>query len=119
MRVDEDGGAASRRQEAARQRAAEDRCRRVQQALEERQKLLELRQRQQKDKGIKFEPEQLRASTTDPEATVMKMADGGFRPAYNVQFATDTASQVIVGVDVITSGIAVASRRLQLLASLL
>src|SRR6185369_719683 len=34
----------------------------------------------------------------------MKMADGGFRPAYNVQFATDTESQVIVGVDVITQG---------------
>ena len=34
----------------------------------------------------------------------MKMADGGFRPAYNVQFATDTDSKVIVGVDVITSG---------------
>jgi hypothetical protein len=29
-----------------------------------------------------------RASTTDPEAKVMKMADGGFRPAFNVQFAT-------------------------------
>ena len=34
----------------------------------------------------------------------MKMADGGFRPAYNVQFAADTASQVIVGVDVLTTG---------------
>src|SRR5712671_7037683 len=30
-----------------------------------------------------------RASTTDAQARVMKMADGGFRPAYNVQFATD------------------------------
>jgi transposase len=29
-----------------------------------------------------------RASTTDAEARVMKMADGGFRPAYNVQMAT-------------------------------
>ena len=29
-----------------------------------------------------------RASTTDEEARVMKMADGGFRPAYNVQMAT-------------------------------
>jgi transposase len=29
-----------------------------------------------------------RASTTDPEARVMKMADGGFRPAYNIQMAT-------------------------------
>jgi hypothetical protein len=37
--------------------------------------------------------EKARVSTTDPEATVMKMADGGFRPAYNVQFGTDTASQ--------------------------
>src|SRR5271167_3348870 len=33
-----------------------------------------------------------RASTTDAQARVMKMADGGFRPAYNVQFATDTKS---------------------------
>jgi hypothetical protein len=28
-----------------------------------------------------------RASTTDAEARVMKMADGGFRPAFNVQYA--------------------------------
>jgi transposase len=41
-----------------------------------------------------------RASTTDAEARVMKMADGGFRPAYNVQFATDTESTAIVGVSV-------------------
>ena len=34
----------------------------------------------------------------------MKMADGGFRPAYNVQFRTDTATQVIVGVAGITAG---------------
>jgi hypothetical protein len=45
-----------------------------------------------------------RASTTDPDARNMKMADGGFRPAYNVQFATDTASQVIVGVEVTNQG---------------
>jgi hypothetical protein len=34
----------------------------------------------------------------------MHMADGGFRPAYNVQFSTDTNAQVIVGVEVATSG---------------
>jgi transposase len=102
--VDEDSGAASRRQEAARQRAADDRCRRVQHALEERQKLLELREQQKKDKGITFEPEQLRTSTTDPEARRMKMPDGGTRPAYNVQFATTTAGGVIVGVAVTNSG---------------
>jgi ribosomal protein L34 len=45
-----------------------------------------------------------RASSTDPEATVMKMADGGFRPAYNLQYSSDCATQVIVGVTVTTSG---------------
>jgi predicted acylesterase/phospholipase RssA len=41
-----------------------------------------------------------RASSTDSEARVMKMADGGYRPAYNIQFTTATDSQIIVGVDV-------------------
>jgi hypothetical protein len=45
-----------------------------------------------------------RCSRTDPEAPVMKMGDGGFRPAYNFQFATATKSQVIVGVEVTTRG---------------
>jgi len=102
--VDEDGGAASRREQAARQRAAEERQARVQRALEERQKLLELRLQQKKEKGIKFEPEQLRTSTTDPEARRMKMPDGGTRPAYNVQFSTTPESGVIVGVAVTNSG---------------
>jgi hypothetical protein len=48
--------------------------------------------------------EKARVSTTDPEATVMKMADGGFRPAYNVQLSTDTNAQIIVGVEVATCG---------------
>ena len=50
------------------------------------------------------EKEKARASTTDPEARVMKMGNGGFRPAHNVQFATDTASQVITGVDAVNTG---------------
>src|SRR5262249_9792224 len=50
------------------------------------------------------EKDKARCSTTDPTATVMKMADGGFRPAYNVQFATATDSQVIVGVGVEATG---------------
>ena len=45
-----------------------------------------------------------RASTTDAEARVMKMADGGYRPAYNGQFASDPQTQVIVAVDLDTSG---------------
>ncbi len=34
----------------------------------------------------------------------MKMADGGFRPAFNVQLSSDLATQVITGVDVTNSG---------------
>lgn len=34
----------------------------------------------------------------------MKMPDGGFRPAFNVQFATDTKTQVITGVEVTNCG---------------
>jgi hypothetical protein len=45
-----------------------------------------------------------RVSTTDPESRVMKMPDEGFRPAVNVQFASDTGSQVVTGVDVTNSG---------------
>ena len=45
-----------------------------------------------------------RASTTDPDARVMKFPDGGFRPGYNVQFATDTESGVIMGVEVTNAG---------------
>jgi hypothetical protein len=47
---------------------------------------------------------QPRASSTDAQARVMKMADGGFRPAYNVQLSTTTESQIIVGVAVNNSG---------------
>jgi transposase len=104
QQVDEDATAVSRRQEAARQRAAEDRRARLQRAVQERQQLLDLRAQQQREKGVKCEPEKLRTSTTDPEARKMKMPDGGTRPAYNVQFATAAGSFVIVGVDVTNSG---------------
>ena len=50
------------------------------------------------------EREKVRASTTDDEARVMKMGDGGFRPAFNCQYATDTESQIVVGVDVVQAG---------------
>jgi len=49
-----------------------------------------------------------RASTTDPEARVMKMGDGGFRPAYNVQLATagspEGGPRTLVGVRVTNLG---------------
>jgi transposase len=45
-----------------------------------------------------------RVSSTDPEARVMKMGDGGWRPAYNIQLAADTASRFVVGVSVTNVG---------------
>jgi hypothetical protein len=96
--VDDDPGAMSRKQQAARERAARERQERVQQALDRLPEMEEIKKRQGK------KAEEARASTTDAEATVMKMADGGFRPAYNAQYATDTESQLIVGVEVVTAG---------------
>ena len=92
-----DPGAGERRRRAAQVRAAREREARVAAALAA---LPEVEARKRRN-GSKSEA---RVSTTDPQAHVMKMGDGGFRPAYNVQFAADTASQVVVGVDVSTQG---------------
>jgi transposase len=95
---DDDQGGRSK-QEAARRRAAEERLARIQAALEERKKLQEQRDQQKRNDG-----KEAKASTTDPEARNMKMPDGGFRPAFNVQFATAAGSRVVVGVDVTNEG---------------
>jgi transposase len=99
MRQEGDDQESHGKPEAARQRAAEERLERVEKALEERQKLHEQREQQKRNAGT-----ETRASTTDPEARNMKMADGGYRPAYNVQFATACDSRLIVGVDVTNEG---------------
>jgi len=96
VELEADPGATTVRQRAARERAARERQARVAQALAQ---LPALEAKKKPDARPKT-----RASTTDPEARVMKMADGGYRPAYNLQFATDTASQVIVGVDATNAG---------------
>ena len=44
-----------------------------------------------------------KASLVDPEARKMKMGDGGFRIAYNLQFATGVKSRAIYGVSVVNS----------------
>jgi transposase len=94
--LDDDPAAPSRRQAAAQQRAARERAERLRQALG---RLPELEAK--KKAG---EKERARASGTDPEATVMKMADGGYRPAYNVAYSADTATLVIAAVAVTTRG---------------
>jgi transposase len=99
----------SARKRAAQERAARERRERVEAAvaalpqLEEKQKKLAKKVSQKDKKSGKLkEP---RASTSDDQARVMKMSDGGFRPAVNVQLAVDTASRAVVGVDVTNGGV--------------
>jgi hypothetical protein len=94
--LDADPSASKNRSQAARQRAVEERAVRIRAALEQLPKVAKAKPEKERDKA--------RASTTDAESRVMKMGDGGFRPAFNVQLATATDSQVISGMDVTNSG---------------
>jgi transposase len=96
--LDADPSQGSRRKVAAQQRARREMEQRLQQALE---RLPELEQIKRRNGG---KAEDARASSTDADASVMKMADGGYRPAVNTQLASDCDSQVIVGVEVSTAG---------------
>lgn len=108
--LDADPDASNRRRRAAGERAAEEGEKRLTRALEQ---LAQVEKQKNKKPVAKKENEteeqhkkrsEPRASSTDAEARVMKMADGGFRPAYNVQFTTTTDSQIIVGVEVNNCG---------------
>ena len=94
------------RQEAARQRAAQERQRRVEEALRRMPEVQAAKERRKRSrsKAERDKVPEARVSTTDPESRVMKMPDGGFRPAYNLEMATDVDSQVVVGVRVDTTG---------------
>ena len=96
---DSDTDASNARRKSAAKRAARERNQRVEDALKN---LAELEE--QKEKRTKGSGKKARCSTTDPEARNMKMGDGGFRPAYNVQFATDGDTRLIVSVDVSNNG---------------
>ena len=100
MRQEDDNEQGGRsQQEAARERASKERLERVEAAIAEQQKLQAQRDEQKRNAGT-----EARASTTDPEARTMKMPDGGYRPAFNVQFSTACESRIIVGVDVTNEG---------------
>jgi len=96
--ISDDPGASIRRKQAAQLRAAKEKEEHIEAALARLPELAEIKRQQGK------EPESARASTTDADATVMKMGDGGFRPAYNIQFSGDAKSMAITGVDVATKG---------------
>lgn len=111
-----DPGAASKRSVARGLREAKSRAARIAAALAaagaiaaERQAEAE-KQRRRKPKNKKPP----RGSTTDAEARVMSMADGGYRPAYNLQFKTDPKSGCVVGLSATNK----ASDRGQLIAAI-
>ncbi len=91
---EEDG---NERERAAQRRAIEEKVDRMMEAFKELESLKEIKKTPQAKKDA-------RVSTTDPQARVMKMSDGGFSPAYNVQLSVDTESRVIVGVRVTNQG---------------
>lgn len=88
-----------KRRKAAIERAARERQDRVEEALRQHEKLSQQREHRKKGDG-----EATRVSTTDPDARKMKMANGGYDAAFNVQFATDADARVIVAVEVTNGG---------------
>lgn len=93
--IEDDGGASDQREERARTEASE----RIKHALEE----MEDAEARKRSKNGKKKTE-ARTSTTDPEARVMKMPDGGYRPAFNIHIASDVESMVILAVEVNNEG---------------
>lgn len=116
--LEADPGRLSRRQAAARQRAAAEREQRVAAALAIAEQLAAERPEDQprQDQGppgpqggaagrrVSKPVSQPRVSTTDVEARVMKMPDGGFRPAFNLGFASDPRSTMIAAVTLDNTG---------------
>lgn len=103
--VEADPEAGNRRIRAARQRAAREAAARAQAALDKLAELEKQRKRRQKTHAKQTaRQDEPRTSLTDPEARVIKMADGGFRPGYNMQLASALEQQIIVGVDATASG---------------
>lgn len=121
--LSEDAGASSRRKQAAVERAAREREQRLAAAVAAMDKLqrkpppepkkpMPSKRRGNRSKSGPDDPgsgsaspkTEPRVSTTDPDAQVMKMADGGFRPAFNAQLAVDADTQLIAAVSITNSG---------------
>ena len=100
-----DPAAGQRRQQAAQHRAAREQEQRLKAALDRMKELEAERARRSKsNKAQVAQQKEPRASTTDAEARSIKMADGGFRPAYNLQIVSEPNSQVILAVDADNTG---------------
>jgi transposase len=102
---DDDPNASNRRIKAAQERAARECADRVAAALKALAAIEQRREQRAKRRGDKTASKnQPRASTTDPEARVMKMPDGGFRPAYNCQIGTVAEGQIVIALQVESTG---------------
>lgn len=95
-------GVSSEKKKAAEKRAADERAARIEEALSKLPLIRTPKAEKKRDdkKKKKSEP---RASTTDPDARVMKDGSGGFRPSFNVQLATEEKSGLIVEARVTTA----------------
>ena len=103
--VDEDPAASNQRIRAAKERAARERVQKVQAAINTLGEVEAQRERRMKTNRKQTEKQkEPRASTTDPGVRIMKMADGGFRPAYNVQVVTVVGTPIVVEVEPSTIG---------------
>ncbi len=94
----EDEEKLAKRQTAARRRAARQRASRLEAALHEVERL-------QREKAHDRKTYVARASSTDPEAHVMRNGEGGTVPSYNVQLVTDTTHGLVVNVEATTDAI--------------
>jgi transposase len=102
--VDAHSDASNQRIRAAKERAARERVERVESAQKALAEIKQQRQERDKKHPNGKKPKEPRASTSDPEARVMKMADGGFRPAYNVQVASAAGEQIVIALEVGNNG---------------
>ena len=96
----DDPEASNVRIRAARARAARERAERVDAAVKALGEVEAQRKRREKTNANQTKRQkEPRASTTDPQARVMKMADGGFRPAWNVQVVSAAEEQIVIAVE--------------------
>ena len=104
--IEEDPAASERRIKARQLAAAEDRARRLAKARKAHAKI-ERRDEQateQRRKEERKDHDPARASLSDPEARIMKMGDGSYRAAYNVQIKTTVGGAHVIGVSVTDRG---------------
>jgi len=103
--VDANSDASNQRIRSAKERAARERAERIEAALNTLDEVEAQREERKQTTGKTTEKrKEPRASTTDPQARVMKMADGGFRPAWNVQVVSAAGEQIVIGVNPLASG---------------